>query len=236
MTPATGARVTPCKHCALAACDLPEGQQYPAFDVVTQLFELAVSGLETELPLDLHDDLARASCSGLRIHRACSRSQFVSLHFVQQALWHNQCAAEHHRGQWRNLCLELELFQALLQPGLEVVRPLTRFTGIEPGAGPAGLLLELELLGTVIPVGDLLREAILDGGLGLGDQRQLRVSNFLQMLRNDMGYGVALRLGFHLAFQPGAFGPIEYGTEARVGICQRTVIQVRRVREVRKEE
>ena len=82
----------------------------------------------------------------------------------------DQQAAEDDGRQRRDLRFELQLLQPLLQPGLELVGALAGLAGVEPGVGLAGLLLELELLGAVIPVGDLLGQPVLDRRFGLGDQ------------------------------------------------------------------
>ena len=94
-------------------------------------------------------------------------------HGREQAQRHHQQAAEDHRRQRRDLGFELQLLQALLQPRLEVVGALAGLARVEPGVGLAGLLLELELLGAVIPVGDLLGQPVLHRRLGLGDQLEL---------------------------------------------------------------
>ena len=90
--------------------------------------------------------------------------------------------------------LELQLLQPLLQPRLEVVGPLAGLARVEPGVGLPGLLLELELLGAVVPVGDLLGQPVLHRGFGLVDQLELARRAPPEVLRHDMGDGVALRL------------------------------------------
>ena len=73
--------------------------------------------------------------------------------------------------------------------------------------GLAGLLLELELLGAVIPVVDLLGQPVLHRRLGLVDPARACASRTsLEVLRHDMGDGVALRLLLDLAADPGALG------------------------------
>ena len=52
-------------------------------------------------------------------------------------------AAEHDGRQRRDLRLELELVQALLEPRLQGVGALAGLLRVEPGVGLAGLLLEL---------------------------------------------------------------------------------------------
>ena len=71
---------------------------------------------------------------------------------------------------------------------------------------PAGGLLRLELGGAVVPVVDLLGQAILHGGLRLGNQAELSGLHLVQALGHDMRNGVALRLLFEIATDPAAFG------------------------------
>ena len=57
-----------------------------------------------------------------------------------------------------------------------------------------GLLLQLELCGTMVPVGDFLREPVLHRGFGLGDQCELRDSDVCEMFRHDVRHCMAVRL------------------------------------------
>ena len=91
-------------------------------------------------------------------------------HRVQQSDWDHKQATHRHRRERRDLALQAELLDALLEPRLQAVGAPAGFVGVQPGIGLAGLLLELELLGAVVPVADLLGQAILDGRLGLVDQ------------------------------------------------------------------
>ena len=59
----------------------------------------------------------------------------------------------------------------------------------------------------MVPVGDFLGQAILDGRPGLVDPVQPPVPNFLDVLGHDMSNGVVLRLLFERPGDPGAFGP-----------------------------
>jgi hypothetical protein len=54
------------------------------------------------------------------------------------------------------------------------------------------LLLELELLGAMVPVGDLLGEAILDRRARLLDPRQTPLAHLANMFGHDLRNGVAL--------------------------------------------
>ena len=115
------------------------------------------------------------------------------------------------------------------KPALEVIGPLAGLARVELGVGLAGLLLELELLGAVVPVGDLLGQPVLHRGFGLGDELELGVPHLLEMLRHDLGDGVALRLLLDLAVDPRALGPIEDRLHARLALGQRPVVEVGRV-------
>ena len=105
-------------------------------------------------------------------------------HRADQPDRHDQQAAEHDGRQRRQLALALDLLHALLQPGLQLVRPLARLAGVEPRVGLAGLLLLLELLGAVIPVVDFLGQPVLDRRLGLVEELELAVAHLGQMLRH----------------------------------------------------
>ena len=134
------------------------------------------------------------------------------------------------RGEiWR---FELQFLHALLQPRLQIVGPLAGLARVEPGVGLAGLLLELELLGAVVPVGDLLGQPVLHRRLGLGDELELAVAHLLEVLRHDLGDRVALRLLLELAVDPRALGPIEDRVDARFALGQRPVVEVGRIVEV----
>ena len=150
----------------------------------------------------------------------------------EQASRHHQQPAEHDRRQRRDLGFELQVLQPLLQPALQVIGPLARLRRVELGIGFAGLLLEFELLGAVVPVGDLLGQPVLDRDFGLGDELQFGVPHLLEMFRHDLGDGVALRLLLDLAGDPGALGPVEDRLDARFALGQRPVVEVGRVVEV----
>jgi hypothetical protein len=134
------------------------------------------------------------------------------------------------------LGLKLQVFQSLLQPPLQDIGPLARLAGVEPGVGFAGRLLELQLLGTVVPVSDLLGEAILDRRLGLGDEVQLAAFDLGKVLRHDLGDGVTLRLFLQFAVDPLALWPIKDGVDTGLVRRQGAVVEIGGVREVRKQE
>ena len=87
-------------------------------------------------------------------------------HPVDQTLRDDQQAAEHHRRPRRDLRVALLLLEPLLQPALQGVRPPARLARVEARAGLAGPFFERELRGAVVPVRDLLGEAVLHGRRG----------------------------------------------------------------------
>ena len=177
--------------------------------------------------------MARARAAAACVSTGCAgmlaRRRRPARHGRQQPHRHHQHAAEHHGRQRRDLRFELQLLQSLLQARLQAVGALARLARVEPGVGLAGLLLQLELLGAVIPVGDLLGQPVLDGRLGLGDQRQLAAPHLRQVLRHHVRHGIALRLLLQLAGDPGAFGPVEDRVDARLTLSQRPVVEIGRV-------
>jgi hypothetical protein len=67
----------------------------------------------------------------------------------------------------------------------------------------------LALLGAVIPVSDFLCQTILDRGPDLLDPTQAPPPDLLDVLRNDLRNGVALRPLLERASDPAALGPVE---------------------------
>ena len=145
---------------------------------------------------------------------------------------HDQHPAEHHRRQRRDLRFELQVLQPLLQSTLEIIGPLAGLGRVELRVGLAGLLLQLELLGAVVPVGDLLGEPVLDRDFGLGDELELGVPHLLEMFRHDMDDGIALGLPLDLAVDPRALGPLEDRIDAGLARGQGPVVEVGRVVDV----
>ena len=119
-----------------------------------------------------------------------------------------------------------------MQPPLQEVGPLARLAGVEPGVGPAGLLLQLEFFRAVVPVADLLGEAVLDRRLGLGDEIELGAAHLGQVFRHDLGDGVALGPSLQLAVEPLALGPVEEGRDAGLAGRQGPVVEIGRVMDV----
>ena len=107
---------------------------------------------------------------------------------------HDHEPAQHHRRQRRDLRFAVQLGEAPLEPRLQVVGAAAGLLRVEPGAGLAGLLLELELLGAVVPVGDLLGQPVLHRGAGLLDPREPPAAHLGDVLGNHVRDGMALRL------------------------------------------
>jgi len=61
----------------------------------------------------------------------------------------------------------------------------------------------------LIPVADFFGKPILHRRLVLAMSANLLAPNFGEMLRNNQGHRVALRLFFQIAVDPGAFRPVE---------------------------
>ena len=72
------------------------------------------------------------------------------------------------------------------------------------------------LRSTVIPISNLLGEAILDCSLRLFNQRDPRAADLCHMLGHDMGNSIALCLLLQVAVDPFALGPIEERFRARL--------------------
>ena len=155
------------------ALDLDEaeatGGGVAAFDVVAESFELAVGWLVAKAALDRHYDHARAGGRGLRVG-SCDRARFgAARHRPQEAQGDDEGRAEHDGRPRRDLALPLELGQPLRQPLFEAVGAAPRLGRVEAGVGLSGLLVQLELFGAVVPVGDLEVQPFLDGGARLVD-------------------------------------------------------------------
>ena len=105
----------------------------------------------------------------------------------------------------------------------KVSAPPARLARVEARAGLAGLLFERELRGTVVPVRDLLGEAVLHGRFGLVDQREPGRTDFREMFRDDVGDGVRLHRLLQIPADPGALGPFEERVDRRLVVRQRPV-------------
>ena len=128
-----------------------------AFNIVAQLFKLAIQRFESETALDIHDDGAGACRNGESINGVFGFGYGFPSDLRKQSKRHNDKTAQYHRRQRGDLAFEFELLHSLLQAPLKVVSSTAGFLRIETGVDFSGLLLKFELLGAVIPVVDLFR-------------------------------------------------------------------------------
>ncbi|EXI71428.1 MAG: hypothetical protein AW07_03657 [Candidatus Accumulibacter sp. SK-11] len=180
-----------------------------AFNVVTQLLEFAIGGIEAELALDVHDDGPGAGGADLCVCGQSGCGRCLAGHGLDQADRDHQHAAQYHWRQRRDLRFQFQVVQTFFEPPLQKVRALACLAGVEFGIGFPGLLLQFEFFGTVIPPGDFLGEAILDRGFSSGDQFEFAPTDLGKVFRHDLGDGVALNLFLQFARDPLAFGPVE---------------------------
>jgi hypothetical protein len=89
---------------------------------------------------------------------------------------------------------------------LQLIGAMARLLCVEAGIGPASLLLELELLGAVVPVANLLREAILHRRSRLVDPLQTPRTDLLKVLRDHLCDGMRNSLLLQVTRDPGAGG------------------------------
>ena len=106
------------------------------------------------------------------------------------------------------------------------------FLRIEAGIGPATLLLELEVLGAVVPVADLLGEPILDRRSGLVNPPQPPPTDFLEVLRHHLRNGVCDRFLLQVTGDPGTRGVRQQAVNVQFVGSQRTVVKIGRVVQV----
>lgn len=140
-----------------------------AFNVVAELLEFAVGGIKTQTALDAHNNRTGTGRAGLGIDRGGGNWSGASLDRMEQADRHHQGATQDYRWQRRELGLKLKFFQSALQASLQQISALACLAGIEFRVGLAGLLLKLEVFGTVIPVGDFPGESLLYASRGFVD-------------------------------------------------------------------
>ena len=102
-------------------------------------------------------------------------------------------------------------------------------TGIQFRVRLPGLFLKLELVGPMIPIGDLFDETVFDRCFRLVDQGDLSVADLLEVPWYDLSDRVSNGLLVQPAGDPGALGTRKNLLDAGLTFVQRTVIQVRRV-------
>jgi hypothetical protein len=90
-------------------------------------------------------------------------------------------------------------------------------------------LLQFQLFCSVVPVVNLLGQAILDCCLGLTDQFQLAPLYLCQMLRHDLGDSIALSLVLQFLVDPLALRSIEQAFDTRLPLLQWSVVQIGRI-------
>ena len=138
----------------------------------------------------------------------------------------NDKTAEYHRRQCGYLAFKFELLHSLLEATLKVVSSTPGFLRIETGIYFSGLFLKFEFLGAVIPVVDLFRQAVFDGGAGLFNPFETPAADLLQMLGNNVSDGVALSLLFQFARDPRTFGARENICDGWLLRLERSVIEI----------
>jgi hypothetical protein len=73
----------------------------------------------------------------------------------QQALGNHKRATNHNGRQWCQAPLLFQLFHALLQTSLQIIRTLAGLAGVNASVHSAGEFLQLQFFSTVIPVSPL---------------------------------------------------------------------------------
>ena len=83
----------------------------------------------------------------------------------------------------------------------------------------------------MVPPGDFLGQALLDGRAGLADPREAPLADLRDVLGHDVGDGLAPYPLFELASDPGALGTGEEVGRGRLVFREGAVVEVRRVME-----
>jgi hypothetical protein len=117
--------------------------------------------------------------------------------------------------------------------GARRVIAATSLLRVQPCTGLARPLLELELLGAVVPVGDLLGEAVLHRGAGLLDPLEPAAAHLGDVVGHHLRDGMAERLLLDAlargARNPGALRPSKQVVHRRLTLGQRAVVEVGRI-------
>ena len=85
---------------------------------------------------------------------------------------------------------------------------------------------KLQFLGSMVPVVDLLGEAVLDGGLGLGDEGESGRANFRQVLGDHVRDRVPLRLLLQLPVDPRALRSVENRCRFGIVVGERPIVEI----------
>ena len=124
---------------------------------------------------------------------------------------------------------ETELFEAALQPRVELVCPPAGFPRVQAGVRLAGPFILLKYRRPVVPVIDLLSQAILHRGICLLDQRKPMCAHLAQVLRHHAGDSVPKRALLKIRGNPCAFRAPEDCLHIRLFRLQGPVVKVRRI-------
>src|SRR5690606_33879157 len=127
-------------------------------------------------------------------------------HLGDKAHRNDDETTEYDGGHSGDLGFAIEVGEPLLESRLKLVGALARFLRIEACVGASGLLLELELGSAVVPVGNFLRQPVLDRSAGLLDPPEAPVADFLDVLGDNSGDGVAERFLLEVPCDPSALG------------------------------
>lgn len=111
-----------------------------------------------------------------------SGSRGIAVASRDQRRRHDQCRRADDGRARVDVAFECELGEPALQPFLERARPGPRIVARKPRV-PAGTLLQLELVGAVVPVGDLGGEPRLHLPLHLVDLGEPAAADLVQMAR-----------------------------------------------------
>ena len=115
---------------------------------------------------------------------------------------------------------------------MQLIGAAARLLRVEVGIGPASLLLELEFLSAVIPVANLLGQAILDRRAGLVDPPQAPPADLLEVSGHYLRDGVCDRLLLQGARDPGARGVRQQAVDVQLVGSQRAVVEIWRIVQV----
>ena len=104
------------------------GTRHVALNVIPEFLGLAISRIKAQTAFDLHDDGAGPRRTGLRIGWRDRNGGRLPLHGQEQAHRHHQHTTQDHRRQWRNLRLQFQVFETLLQSALKQIGPFACLT------------------------------------------------------------------------------------------------------------
>ena len=85
---------------------------------------------------------------------------------------------------------------------MQFIGALAGLSGVDFGVDLARQFLVLKLVGTMIPVGDFLRQPVLHGGHGPGHQILAALANLIEVDRNKVGNRMADYNRFPVTSEP----------------------------------